>query len=542
MTLAPQFVLASIASLLLAADNAPRQFGHARTSASDIATSKIGDASPVWVFFREARTAPCDACDTAITDLAIERRAHRRTLPGLVDVRDVPVPTEFTDAVAATGATIRVTSRWLNAVSAMATPAQVAALKQLPGVLRVEGVRRGRSIGQDECDSLTAAPEFQRFGSDFYGNAATQTDQIDLRNLHNAGYRGAGIVIGVLDCGFNRVHEAFHSAEHPLQVIAEWDFVKNDGNTGIEAGDYSEQHKHGTWILGTMAAYMPNQLVGTAYEAKFVLAKTEKVDTETSIEEDWYVGGLEFVEAHGADLATSSLGYIDWYSQDDMDGHTAVTTIAVNQATANGLICLTAAGNEGHDADPATNTLIAPADALQVISCGAVYDTGAIAEFSSSGPTFDGRVKPEILAMGVQTATINSTAATGFSAVSGTSLSTPVLAGAVACMLQARPDFTVDSIRQALFATATQSDEFGLHPDPLFVTGYGIAQAYKASQYAPPCPSDLDGSGEVDGGDIGLVLLDFGPCPGCSTDLDGSGEVDGGDIGLVLLSFGPCNS
>ena len=494
---------------------------------------------PVWVYFQELRTQPCQVCETPITDLAVARRTQRRTLAGVVDIHDMPLPQECANAITATGATVRVQSRWLNAISALATPAQITALQKLPQVLRVEHVRRGRSIARDEMSTAAPLTQFTD-DTDIYGNAALQVDQIDVRRLHNAGYRGNGIIIGILDSGFHRVHEAFHSVEHPLQVIAEWDFVKNDNNTDIQTGDYATQHKHGTWILGTMAAYLPNQMVGTAYEARFVLAKTENVASETSIEEDFYVAGLEFVEAHGADVATSSLGYIDWYTQADMNGVTAVTSIAVNIATANGVVCLTAAGNEGHDTNAATNTLIAPADAMQVLTCGAVDSAGTIASFSSSGPSADGRVKPEILAMGVTTATVNSTNTTGLSGVSGTSLSTPLLAGAVACLLQARPDFTVDSLRTALFATASRSDSSGTHPDPLFVTGYGIVKAFPASQFVTPCVGDIDGSRTVDCADVGLVLLDTGACVGCAADIDGSGFVDSADVGLVLLNSGAC--
>ena len=494
---------------------------------------------PVWVYFQELRAQPCQVCETPITDLAVARRSQRRTLPGVVDIHDMPLPQECANAITATGATVRVQSRWLNAISALATPAQITALQKLPQVLRVEHVRRGRSIARDEMSTAAPLTQFAD-DTDLYGNAALQVDQIDVRRLHNAGYRGNGIVIGVLDSGFRRVHQAFQSVEHPLQVIAEWDFVKNDNNTDIQTGDYATQHKHGTWILGTMAAYLPNQMVGTAYEARFVLAKTEDIATETPIEEDFYVAGLEFVEAHGADVATSSLGYIDWYTQADMNGVTAVTTKAVNIATANGLVCLTAAGNSGHDTNPATNTLVAPADAMQVLTCGAVNSAGGIANFSSSGPSADGRVKPEILALGEFTSTINSTATTGLSTLNGTSLSTPLLAGAVACVLQARPDFTVDSLRTALFATASQSDASGAHSDPLFVTGYGIMQAFAASQFVTPCLGDLDGSREVDSADVSMALLDFGDCSGCAADLDNSGNVDSGDVALVLLSSGAC--
>ena len=544
-----QIPLATLAALLLVgAHRAPSMKFLAPAPAMNSPFNEPSDAAqtaptetrlPVWVYFQELRAQPCQVCETPITDLAVARRTQRRTLPGVVDIHDMPLPQECANAITATGATVRVQSRWLNAISALATPAQIAALKKLPAVTRVEHVRRGRSNARDEMSTATSVNQFAA-DTDIYGNAAAQVDQIDIRRLHNAGYRGNGIVIGILDTGFRRVHEAFHSVDHPLQVIAEWDFVNNDNNTDIQTGDYATQHRHGTWILGTMAAYLPNQMVGTAYEARFVLAKTENVATETPIEEDFYVAGLEFVEANGADLATSSLGYIDWYTQADMNGVTAVTTKAVNIATANGLVCLTAAGNEGHDTNAATNTLLAPADAMQVLTCGAVDGADGVANFSSSGPSADGRVKPEILALGVNTATINSTVTTGLSTVSGTSLSTPLLAGAVACVLQARPDFTVDSLRTALFATASRSDASGTHPDPLFVTGYGIMKAFSASQFVTPCPGDLDGSREVDSADVGLVLLDMGACVDCAADLDHSGVVNSSDISLVLLNSGAC--
>ncbi|GDY04101.1 hypothetical protein LBMAG50_02420 [Phycisphaerae bacterium] len=541
----PLLALTSMTALMLTVQQTST-FRQVPTTATRTTLTAVQGAAPtetrlpVWVYFEELRAAPCEACDTAITELAVVRRWQRRTLPGVVDILDMPLPQECVNAVASTGATVRVQSRWLNAVSALATPAQIATLKKLPNVTRVEHVRRGRSAMRVENESVTTASQASFAAADAYGYAATQVDQIDVRRLHDAGYHGAGIVIGILDSGFRRVHQAFKSAEHPLQVIAEWDFVKNDNNTDIQSGDDSEQHKHGTWILGTMAAYLPNQLIGTAYEARFVLAKTEDVPTETPIEEDFYVAGLEFVEAHGADIATSSLGYIDWYTQNDMNGVTAVTTIAVNIATANGLICFTAAGNEGHDSNPTTNTLIAPADALQVISCGAVDNTGAIASFSSDGPTVDGRVKPELLAMGVSTATVNSTNTSGISGVSGTSLSTPLLAGAAACILQARPDFTVNSLRAALFATASRSDSNGLHPDPLFITGYGIAKAFAATQVPPPCPGDLNNSGSVDSSDIGSMLGEFGICAQCVGDLNYDGTVDASDLGTLLGHFGSC--
>ncbi|MBL9148575.1 MAG: S8 family serine peptidase [Phycisphaerae bacterium] len=488
----------------------------------------------VWVFFadRPHAGATVSTDDTALTPRALARREARRSMPGLVDAHDLPVEPAYVAAVRSFGATPRVESRWLNAVSVEVPRAAVRSIAKLPFVRGVQPVRAATSIAP--IVETAPNPEDGVAATD-YGFTAPQLGQIDLLSLHARGFRGAGVVIGVLDSGFNRVHEAFHSAEHPLHVLAEYDFVNDDPNTGIEEGDDPNQHRHGTWILGTLAAYLPGQAVGAAYEASYVLAKTEDVPTETPIEEDFYVAGLEFIEAQGADLATSSLGYFDWYVASDFDGETAVTTTAVNIATANGLVCLTANGNGGHDEDPSTLALGAPADAFEVISCGASDETGAIAGFSSDGPSFDGRVKPEVLARGVAVVTVHSTNETGLAGVSGTSLSTPLVAGAVACILGARPDLTVSTLREALFATAADSVA-GIAPDPLFVRGYGLVQADATATFGR-VPADLSLDGTVGGADLGIILGAWGACGDCAScfaDLNGDCQVDGQDLAIVL--------
>ncbi len=492
--------------------------------------------TPVWVWLEDSRLAPTNVRETVLTDRAIARRALRRTQPGLFDTRDVPLPPKCTALVESVGAHVRTQSRWMCAVSADATARQIAAMRRIPGVLRVEPVRHGR---MDLPDEVPADGDGGIAGS-FYGVSEAQLEQIDLVALHEWGHTGTGVTIGILDTGFNRVHEAFTDPAHPLQVLAEWDFINNDGNTGIETGDAATQHKHGTWILGTIGAYLPGTVVGGAFDAKFVLAKTEDVSSETPIEEDYYVAGLEFIEAHGADLATSSLGYIDWYTQADLDGLTAVTTIAVNIATANGLVCITAAGNSGHDADPATSSIIAPADAFDVITCGAVDVAGAMAGFSSSGPTADGRVKPEVLACGVATATVHSTNPTGTAGVSGTSLSTPLVAAATACILHARPDYSVAQLREAMIATASRNEGGALNPDPLFVEGHGIISAIDAARRGRSI-ADLNLDGHVDGADLTVLISRWGSVgePGrVWGDISGDGTVDGVDATALLSSWG----
>lgn len=457
---------------------------------------------PVWVFFsdkgfvdEDAERAAVAALETTYNPRAVQRRRLRRTAPGLFDARDLPVSERYIRDIESLGGEIRITSRWLNAVSLEADAVALEAIGSLAFVAHIEPVRQGRRVeptGTERADGgLT--------GRLFYGWADEQLAQIGLVELHGQGYTGAGVIVGILDTGFYRAHEAFNHPDNPLPVIAEWDFVNNDGNTSIEAGDDGGQHSHGTMILGTIRGYEPDAYVGGAYNAAVILCKTEDITSETQIEEDYYVAGLEFIELNGGDLATSSLGYIDWYSQNDLDGQTAVTTIGVNIATANGVHCCTAAGNSGHDSNPNTSHLIAPADAFEVLTCGAVSSEGSIAAFSSDGPTADGRVKPELLARGAETYTVWPFDTSSYTTASGTSLSTPLVASAVACLVEARPWWTPTAMREHLFNTASDYAQNG-QPDPLNIRGYGILHA--ADALADDCAADMNGDGEVNTLDV----------------------------------------
>jgi len=478
-----------------------------------------------WVFLADkgitgpvARTDALAEASDRLSDRALRRRAARRTEPGIVDERDAAVLASHVDALRATGAEVVVESRWLNAVSVRGTLRQFEAIADLPFVDRIEPVRRGVLIDggavpdAGEVDAGSAGTRAAMGG--FYGNSEAQLDQIGLLDMHARGFTGDGVVIGILDTGFHRGHEGFNQLGHVVDVLAEYDFVDDDPNTDIEGGDDSSQHSHGTYILGTIGAYLPGSVVGGAYDASFVLAKTEDITNEYQQEEDFYVAGLEFVEAEGADVATSSLGYIDWYTQSDLDGVTAVTTLAVNIATSNGLFCSTAAGNAGHDSNPSTSSLIAPADAFEVITVGASDEFGATVSFSSDGPSADGRVKPELHARGLDTATVCAFTDVGCTTfVSGTSLSTPLMGALLACMVQAHPDFTVGQMRERLFRTGDYFVANGVF-DPELVRGYGIPNADEAA-------FDCNGNGIDDPIDL---------LSGASCDCNGNGWPDECDI------------
>jgi len=448
-------------------------------------------AAAYWIFFDDKAIADDSQFQQALAAViadyspaAISRRQKRSSLAQPFGYDDLPVATAYSSAVEQTGATVRVTSNWLNAVSIQAAADQLDVISSLPFVRSIQPVARYSAPQTINVTAENFAPLAPAETATFYGNAETQLAQIGIQQVHALGYTGAGVTIGVLDTGFRRTHVAFNEPGHPIDVIAEYDFINNDANT---ADTINNQHVHGTYILGVMGAYKPNVLVGAAYGASFLLAKTEVVPTETPIEEDYWVDGLEWLEMNGADVVTSSLGYRTFdspyntfppsYAQTDLNGFTAVTTQAANLATQAGLPIVNAVGNNGNDLNPATATLIAPSDAELVISVGAVNSSGTLASFSSTGRNTLPWIKPEVLAQGVSTQTVSPTNNTAYLGVNGTSLSTPLVASTVALMLQANPNLTVAQIRDILFSTASRAD----NPDTQYYReGYGIINAYEA--------------------------------------------------------------
>jgi serine protease AprX len=443
-----------------------------------------------WVEFADKGVKSKEQSKKILVDLersfnarALDRRKKRRTLAGLFDERDFPLSKEYQKRVTATGAELMAQSRWLNGVVVRATADELKKIVVLPFVKEVGDYHVRSSTGRYEsrpenpADIHRGAPYT---GKSFYGRSEAQTKQLGLHRLHKAGFTGSDIVVAVIDTGFDLSHRVFNHPEHSIKVIAQWDFMDNDKKVTPEQKDRPLQQTHGTYVLGNIAAYLPGELVGSAFNALYILCKAEDDAEEYLLEEYWFVAALEYAESQGADVITSSLGLYTGYSQDQLDGKTSVMAFAWNLAVCNGVIGIQGGGNFGHDDDPTIHHLFPPADALGVIAVGAVDSDGNIARFSSDGPTVDGRLKPEVLACGAGGWTISISDRLGYVQGAGTSMAAPILAGAVACILQANPNWSVDKLRESLFHSG---DFFRTHgkPDPLFIHGYGIPDVFAAA-------------------------------------------------------------
>ncbi len=475
-----------------------------RAYAAAIGTEpKEPDPSSVWVFFRDrgaidtrgpARAAALADAAERLTPRALARRAKasrermalvargastrppERDVAGasseasLIDDRDLGPDPGYVAALAAEGATIRTRSSWLNAVSVDATPACLDRIRALSVVADTRPVAKGtpdRAEAPVAAWERSAADESAEFNA---GPSHLQIDMLHVPEVHAMGLHGEGVLVCVLDSGFELDHEAFRQ----LEVRAQRDFVFGDEDPSYDPRtDGPTQADHGTAVLSTIAGYAPGTLIGPAYRADYILGKTERIGQEQPIEEDYWCAGIEWAEAQGADLVTSSLSYSGWYRWSDIDGRTAVTTRAANLAFERGLLIVTSMGNQG----PREGSIGAPADAPDAISVGAVNGIGEVAGFSSVGPTYDRRVKPDVVAPGVAIVGARARTYDRYSRWNGTSFSAPLAAGCVALIIEAHPDWGPEMVREALVMSANRAER----PDNQY--GWGVVNARDAVLY-----------------------------------------------------------
>jgi len=411
-----------------------------------------------------------------LTKRAIDRR-KKNMGDEIIKYEDLPIREDYTNELNSLGIEVIHKLTWFNAVSANINDEQLIDIKALPFVEKIEAIKKLK-YKNDEIPENSLEKGSSLNPNLEYGNSFGQLELCNIPIVHSKGITGEGIIIGLLDSGFDwNDHEALINAD----VIDEWDFVFNDSVTANQNDDSPSQHNHGTNVMSVVGGFQNGTLIGASFGSSFLLAKTEYVPTETNVEEDNYAAALIWMENYGVDITSSSLGYSEFdagqssYTYQDMDGQTTIVTQACELAFDRGIVTIASAGNEGNGS---WHYITAPADGFNTIAVGAVTSLNEVAGFSGRGPTFDGRIKPDIVTQGVG---VFAASASGFTSYSssfgGTSAAAPIACGVAGLLLSAHPHLTNVQVRKILLKTAGSSTA----PDNN--RGYGLLSAQNAINY-----------------------------------------------------------
>lgn len=426
-----------------------------------VSLSPIAEAQSYRVFFTDKGSSEhlLEHPEMLLSEAAL----LRRSMQGIeIDHSDLPVAPEYIKQIQRMGGKVKAHSRWLN--YAFVEGLEAEELESLAFVKRLEYPK--------EHQSYLAGTQAQ-FD---YGLGTTQVELLNGDALHQAGYTGKGVTIAVIDAGFTGALQAtvLDSLRQSGRLMGTWSFINGDTNV------YSGQGGHGASVLSVMAALDTGVFVGTAPHANYWLLTSENVSSETPVEMDHWLMAAEFADSVGAHVINTSLGYTtfddstDNFDYSDMDGNTTVVTRAADWAASKGIVVVASAGNEGAGS---WQRIGAPADGDSVLAVGATDGMGNYANFSSRGPSYDWRVKPDVSAMGAGTTLINivGQVSSGF----GTSFSSPCIAGMAACLVQAKPNLHGEEIawrirRSAhLFATPNNTLGYGI-PNFEFALNIGL--------------------------------------------------------------------
>jgi len=440
------FLLVSLTSVEVASQTAPNTY---------------------WVEFTDKASTPYSlaAPEAFLSARAIQRRTAQNIA---YDELDLPVDPNYIALVdELPGVDVLNRSKWFNAVTVRVDGEDaLAAVQGLPFVLAVRssGGRNNAGTRPDKFTTPQLASD-RDLDAALYGSSFLQLSMLNGQALHGVGAQGQGMLIGVLDSGFEGVDVsmAFDPLRQRGGIAATRDLVNHDG-------DVYTDHWHGRSVLSCMAARLDSMLIGTAPEADYVLLRTEDVGSEYPVEEDNWISGAELADSLGCDVLNTSLGYTTFddstmdHTYAQLDGQTIRVSIAANIASRKGMIPVISAGNSGGSS---WFYISAPADAIDVLTVGAVGDVENHAPFSSHGPSADGRIKPDVCAMGWGSRVLNIGQDSAVAA-NGTSFAAPILTGLVACLWQLHPDRTAQEIMDAVRRSAS------FFQDPNDSLGYGV--------------------------------------------------------------------
>lgn len=416
-----------------------------------------------WVYFTDKPDAAYYLANPLemLSQRALDRRASQNIA---LDHKDVPIAVSYVNQITATsGITVKAKSKWLNALHIRGSVADIQGLENFAFVDHVQFANPAlngeeRALRQTNSNDVKDLEVQVNYG---YGTSGNQVRMLKGNLLHQQNFTGEGKIIAVMDAGFPNVNTAqpFQRLLTNNKILGGYDFVNR--NTNFYSGG-----THGTQVLSTMGGYVENQLVGTAPDASYYLFITEDILDENPVEESYWVEAAEMADSLGVDVINTSLSYFGYNNPDysyayfNMNGTTAFISRGAEVAYSRGMICVASAGNTGGSPEPHIG---APADSENVLTVGAVTSTKLYASFSSIGPSSDARVKPDVMAQG-EAAVVSNNLGNIVSA-NGTSFSSPIIAGMVACLWQALPTKTNAEIMQLIKQSAhlynTPNDQFG---------------------------------------------------------------------------------
>lgn len=422
-----------------------------------------------WVYFTDKPDLATYLANplTMLTQKSLDRRTAQNIA---LDVKDVPIfPSYISQITNATGITVKAKSKWLNALHIRGSVENILQLTSLSFVDHIQFA--DKTLNTNVSAKTNSNPQFQAINKTLdtqinfaYGNSNNQIAMLGGDLLHQQNFTGAGKTIAVMDAGFPGVNTAlpFQRLNTNNQILGGYDFPNASAN-------FYSGGTHGTLVLSTMGGFVENSLIGTAPDASYYLFITEDITVENPVEESYWVEAAEEADRLGVDIITTSLGYFGYdnpnysYTYEDMNGINSFASRGADLAFSRGIICVTSAGNSGSTIDP---YITVPAEAITTLAVGAVTAAGLYASFSSIGPSFDGRVKPDVVAQGVQA--VVSDPAGNIGLANGTSFSGPITAGMVACLWQALPTKTNAEIIQIIKQSAS------IYTNPTPQLGYGI--------------------------------------------------------------------
>lgn len=414
----------------------------------------------VWVFF--------SGKERGAAEKVSERAALRRRRADFADGESGrPISQGYVREIERRGGKLRALFPWGNAASFSVHASRLDAISSLPFVKSVAPVAvyvRNKTGNLPSPHSLAKSSAFKSDSSGY----GWHTEMVGVPLAHDyikskkLGAPGNGVLMAFFDSGFRLDHVAYARVRDSGQVKASRDFV--DGGAAVFDPDTtlssirSPYDRHGAQTLAFAAAYHPGVYLGTAWGAKFALARTEDNAVESRVEEDNWAAAVVWADSLGADIISSSLGYRDGftdstenYTYPDMDGATTVISIAAAGAVKRGMVVVNSAGNEG--VGTTLGTITAPADVDGVVAVGAVDQNRMLAGFSGAGPTYDGRMKPDVAAPGAWAPTVEPSDSAAYTVGSGTSFAAPIVSAITALILQANPGISEEEVRARLYAS-----------------------------------------------------------------------------------------